>query len=305
MFELFDSNSVYAQLLDRQQQRLELVLIPFIPIAAIKGQRVDGFEWPTAPAYVLYSEQTNVWINVHDILSFFPSGDPNSVMFLWASEESGYRHLYIVKSQLRAALSQNWQKETSLGKNPWQNFLFDFWSSFGVPFHSYLFTFTGLCLSPNVLLKAPLTCGDWEVMNAQTACNYELGLIFFIGLKDSAIERHLYVVSVHAPKKIRRLTPLGFSYSAYFNGDCSLVILTYSSTKIPPVCQLYRVKYGDTTVFGISLELITNLNEAPRKQNILAIWNSPESETKSRMCMNIFFQKWSLTSHFPKYLRIN
>lgn len=108
--------SVYAQLLDRQQQRLELVLIPFIPIAAIKGQRVDDFEWPTAPAYVLYSEQTNVWINVHDILSFFPSGDPNSVMFLWASEETGYRHLYIVKSQLRAALSQNWQKETSLGK---------------------------------------------------------------------------------------------------------------------------------------------------------------------------------------------
>ncbi|CAL8078755.1 unnamed protein product [Orchesella dallaii] len=231
-----DGKYIYAQLLNRQQQRLELVLIPYIPLQAIEGEKVDDFEWPSAPAYVLYSEQTNVWINVHDILSFFPSGDSNSVMFLWASEESGFRHLYIVKSELRPALSATWKKETS----------------------------PALCLSPNVLLKAPLTSGDWEVMNAQTACNYELGLIFFIGLKDSPIERHLYVVSVHAPKKIRRLTPMGCSYTAYFNADCTLIILTYSSTKLPPVCQLYRVKYNDATVFGISLELITHLNESPQ-----------------------------------------
>lgn len=230
---------MYAQLLDRSQQRLELVLFPFIPNTVLQGGIEEGFEWPSAPAYVLYSEQTNVWVNVHDILSFFPSGDATSVMFLWASEETGFRHLYIIKSQLRPALSQNWHKEQALG----------------------------LCLSPNILLKAPLTCGDWEVMNAQIACNYELGLIFFIGLKDSPIERHLYVVSVHAPKKIRRLTPMGFSYTTYFNADCTLVILTYSSTKIPPVCQLYRVKYTDSTVFGISLELITNLNESPRECN--------------------------------------
>lgn len=124
-------------------------------------------------------------------------------------------------------------------------------------------------MSPSVTLKAPLTSGDWEVMNAQTACNYDLGLIFFIGLKDSPIERHLYVVSVHEPKKIRRLTPLGYSYTTYFNGDCTLVILTYSSTKVPPVCQLYRVKYREANVNGISLELITNLNESPRECNTL------------------------------------
>jgi hypothetical protein len=39
-------------------------------------------------------------INVTDILEFFPSDDQSRVRFIWASEETGWRHLYLVKIDL-------------------------------------------------------------------------------------------------------------------------------------------------------------------------------------------------------------
>jgi hypothetical protein len=108
----------YCQLLDRQQQRLELILYPFTPINLKKTNQdsvvtsMDCFTTenglPTAPVYVIYAEKTDVWINVHDIISFLPCDDPNLIMFLWASEETGYRHLYLIKSELRPAMESSW-----------------------------------------------------------------------------------------------------------------------------------------------------------------------------------------------------
>lgn len=104
------------QLLDRQQQRLELILYPFTPInlktnsedsAAVADTFTpDGL--PSAPVYVVYAERTDIWINVHDILDFFPCEDPHMVMFLWASEETGHRHLYLIKSEMRPAMEASW-----------------------------------------------------------------------------------------------------------------------------------------------------------------------------------------------------
>jgi hypothetical protein len=42
-------------------------------------------------------------VNVTDILEFFPSDDSNRVRFIWASEESGWRHLYLVTAQICTA----------------------------------------------------------------------------------------------------------------------------------------------------------------------------------------------------------
>ncbi len=39
-------------------------------------------------------------LQVHDILYFFPQEKPNEITFIWASEKSGFRHLYLVTSQL-------------------------------------------------------------------------------------------------------------------------------------------------------------------------------------------------------------
>lgn len=63
---------------------------------------------------------------MHDILSFLPSGDSNSIMFLWASEEAGFRHLYVIKSELRPALSYDWPKDASIGTHTFYKFYCEF-----------------------------------------------------------------------------------------------------------------------------------------------------------------------------------
>lgn len=93
--------SVWVQLLDRKQQKLELVLLS-----------IDNFCEPPPNAYnmenhftsasvqVIYSEQNPTWINVNDLLYFFKSDDASEVKFIWGSEESEFRHLYLITSSI-------------------------------------------------------------------------------------------------------------------------------------------------------------------------------------------------------------
>ena len=87
-------------------------------------------EWwpsPSSPFKVVASEQSEWWLSVHDILHFLPHNDPTQVhlsffwlhtskpgcqilfslkilepwncaqvRFLWASEETGFRHIYLI-----------------------------------------------------------------------------------------------------------------------------------------------------------------------------------------------------------------
>lgn len=48
-------------------------------------------------------------------------------------------------------------------------------------------------------------------------------LIYFIGLRETPLEKHLYVVSLRNPGEIRLLTVPGYSYSVEFN-DVSIVV---------------------------------------------------------------------------------
>ena len=47
---------------------------------------------------MITSEQSEWWVSVHDILKFLPHPEPGQVKFLWASEETGFRHLYLVST---------------------------------------------------------------------------------------------------------------------------------------------------------------------------------------------------------------
>lgn len=215
---------------------------------------------PTAPFYVIYSETSHHWINVTDIISFIPSTTDNNQLnkfqFIWASEETGFRHLYFVESELRPSIVN----ESPLG--------------------------TGLYhLSPNVIRKIPLTSGEWEITDiASLDVNHEKKIIFFHGLYDSPIERHIYAVSYNralnathqsysgaatvngaSQNIIRRLSNLGFSYNATFNNDCSLVVMNFSSTTSTPVCKLFRVVYNEIGVSGIVLEPLAHFLQPKRK----------------------------------------
>jgi dipeptidyl-peptidase-4 len=68
-----DSSRVVFQRLNRAQTELDMVAVD----ANGKGA-------------TLLSEKSDVWVNLHDSLKFLPNGQ-----FIWASEKTGYRHLYL------------------------------------------------------------------------------------------------------------------------------------------------------------------------------------------------------------------
>jgi dipeptidyl-peptidase-4 len=67
-----------AQIQNRRQTWLELV----------------AFDLETGKRLVLLREETNVWINLHDLLRPLSDGG-----FLWASERTGFRHIYRYDSE--------------------------------------------------------------------------------------------------------------------------------------------------------------------------------------------------------------
>jgi dipeptidyl-peptidase-4 len=80
-----------VQRLSRIQDRLELLTA----------------EAATGRVQRLLVEKDPAWVNLHDALSFFDDG-----RFLWASERSGYRHLYLY--------SASGQLERQLTSGPWE-----------------------------------------------------------------------------------------------------------------------------------------------------------------------------------------
>lgn len=70
-----ESDALLVQRQSRDQKRLDLLRMP-----------ADG-----ATPRLLFSETSDSWVELHDELSFFPSRR----QFLWASQRSGHRHLYL------------------------------------------------------------------------------------------------------------------------------------------------------------------------------------------------------------------
>jgi dipeptidyl-peptidase-4 len=93
-----DGKRLSYQLMSRSQQRLDLQLVD----AATLAQRT------------LLTEESKTWINLNDDLHFLKSQDA----FIWASERSGWKHLYLygVDGKLRHALSAgDWNIDSLLG----------------------------------------------------------------------------------------------------------------------------------------------------------------------------------------------
>ncbi|MBP1620906.1 MAG: hypothetical protein H6Q02_1673, partial [Acidobacteria bacterium] len=83
--------AVWFQLLDRDQTRLELL----------------RWDVATGATTTLLVDEDKAWINLHDDLHFFPDGS-----FLWSSEKSGFRHLYLhgaAGAESRAVTSGDWE----------------------------------------------------------------------------------------------------------------------------------------------------------------------------------------------------
>jgi len=222
-----DGQFVWVQLLDRPQQRLELILIPknkFIRVTFPKVGSSNGNDLirDQPPFQVIAIEQSDTWINVHDILTFIPHSEPNQVKFVWASEETGYRHLYLIVAAIN---------NTNIDSSP--------------PSMHHI---------PRILSRVQLTYGKWEVINKQIWFDPHHQLVYFHGLMDTVLEPHLYVVSLRRPGEVRRLTNLGLSHSVEMNSSCSKLVSVFSSVISLPGCQAFSIQISDNTVEGVNLQ---------------------------------------------------
>jgi dipeptidyl-peptidase-4 len=93
-----DSRRLAIERLDRTQKQLDLLIAD-----AANGK-----------SHVAFAEKDPYWINLSDDLYFFADGK----RFLWSSERSGFRHLYLydVEGQQRAQLTRgDWEVESVEG----------------------------------------------------------------------------------------------------------------------------------------------------------------------------------------------
>lgn len=229
-----DSKHVWAQLLNRQQNRLDLIVIPLDNFGDVcsnnavnsttpNGSTIVEHSWQsslakqTSPIQVIWSQTARTWVNVNDILEFIEVTDTQCT-FIWASEETGFRHLYLVTSVLQ---SQD-QSTTNGTLNITDNL-------------------NSALLEPRIVSKVALTSGEWEVLGRNLWVDKNKKLVYFLGLRETPLEKHLYVVSLTQPNQVRLLTKPGHSYSVEFNDECNIIVQTYCNIHQMPTCGVYQI----------------------------------------------------------------
>lgn len=264
--------SIWTQLLDRLQQKLALVLIPLDNFCEVyespsaspehDHSNSNGSQWrspidkppPSSPIQVIYTEESSTWINIHDLLNFIQITD-TTCTFLWASEETGFRHLYLVISSLSLDVVNGSGGGDSSG------------SDTNMSDHSAK---EEVHLLPRVILKNQLTKGDWEVLNKNVWLDQKRGLAYFMGLKETPLEKHLYVVSYTKNDYIRILTTRGFSYTVEINDDCSMMLQASCNLGCLPKWEAVKIKHDPELdgVDAISLVPMGVLLENPPPKKI-------------------------------------
>lgn len=85
---------------------------------------------------------------------------------------------------------------------------------------------------PNNSTPKVLTSGDWEVVSAPSAFNYEKNLIYYLSTQDSSIERHLYSVNL-INGVVQKYTDGEGWFSVSFSSGARFLSLSYRGPGIP------------------------------------------------------------------------
>lgn len=175
-------SSVHLQVLDRSQSRTALLLIPstlFMSESQYIGY-MDGtrslHSWERI--YVLVDETSPIWINVTDTTVFYRPVDevdveddnyayddtptPQPMDFIWASERSGWRHLYRGVADVLMAENRVESERVVYARTQLQQ----------------------------------LTHGDWSVVDHPVFVDVQNRLVYFMAKVDRVLETHAYVVSL-------------------------------------------------------------------------------------------------------------
>ncbi|CAG0913396.1 unnamed protein product [Notodromas monacha] len=283
-----EGDFIWAKLLDRPQRTQTTVLISlraFTDCAETGFHESDTNAIPPVHCQVSSSsgcskengvmELMNLtaphWLNVDDIMFWFPrEKDSTDLCFIYASEESGYRHLYL--STAEGKLSEESVTPSEEDCDDEMPCCDD------VPtpsrcrkrkvLENKITRRTCVCRAtppsgeenPNEEVwrqssstpSYALTWGSWEVAESEIWVDVLNSLVYFTGFKDSPLERHLYVVAIDDPGRVKRLTAAGFSHcvAVHISPTATVVVDLFSNTATPPMCQVASVAWDANTSFG-------------------------------------------------------
>ncbi|KAN0028806.1 hypothetical protein ACTFIV_010668 [Dictyostelium citrinum] len=192
-----NGDSIYLQLLDRKQQHLSLVMVP-LDVFADSPKTI-------AKLPVLIEETTSVWINIEFSFHFLKS---IKNQLIWSNEQSGYRHLYLIK----------WDKD-----------------------------FTNIQSTP-ITLSTTSSDNDWMVSSEDIHIDEKRKLVYFTGTKDTCLEQHLYVTRFDKPNcEIKRLSHPNFSHrSISISNNFKKFITTYSNISTCSKTEVFDLIYDDS-----------------------------------------------------------
>ncbi|RWS14610.1 Dipeptidyl peptidase 9-like protein [Dinothrombium tinctorium] len=226
-------DSFWVQLLNRKQKNLVLGLISLS----------NSF-----PPQILYTEDSSpLWINVSDVLHFMNQPTdahrenlrPGSeVSFIWLSEKTGFRHIYQIKAQIVGIKSEEKEKMEILRRSSGGP------NSTDDSIETVMKDEFPNCLKSILLSKKQITCGNWEVYDGEVWVDERNNLVYFVGLKESPLERHLFVMSLteELNQGIKRLTDPGYSHTTVaFDSNFSVFINIQSNISIPPYGYIHRI----------------------------------------------------------------
>ncbi|XP_065669799.1 dipeptidyl peptidase 9 isoform X2 [Hydra vulgaris] len=225
---------IWIQVLNRAQNRSALLRIPSSAFCIVNSsnhvnEKID----------ILLDEKSDYWFNVSNALHFISSCLCNEISFIWMSEKTFFKHLY--------RYTVTTEDET-----------LDNIDNMEISNSEYVVRHC------RVLTEQPLTQGEWDVDSEKIWLDERNDLVYFLGTKDTPLEKHLYCVSLTTPEWIERMTLLGYSHTVTLSKDCSYaVILSSSVTSLTQVnlCKINTIY--STEQKKISLHSIGWV-EAPR-----------------------------------------
>jgi len=274
-----DGRHVWAQLLDRPQQHMDLVLIP-VNSFTLEEPAIDARRKPDShllqnsaderfspPLQVIYRATSEAWINVSDILTFM-TAKPSFETEITSSTTSA-------AASSAAATSSDLNSQNATSGLDTVTFIISAENTSWK--HLYLVTskiyppgcinpsnekeFFDTYLTPHVVSKTALTQGQWCVHD-KIWVDEKNRLVYFHGYREDPLENHLYVVSIDQPLNVVRLTDLGCSHSVMINTECNLLVTVFSSVHNPPSCCVFRIRNTNGTAEGVHLSPVGCLHES-------------------------------------------
>ncbi|HEX4274032.1 MAG TPA: S9 family peptidase [Bryobacteraceae bacterium] len=176
-----DSRTILAERLNRVQNKLDLLLA----------------DASTGASHTVLHEEDPQWINVKSGPRFLGSGNE----FLWTSERSGFRHLYLYK------LDQVGQGVSRANDGPAQ-------------------------------LEKQLTTGPWQVDDL-VGVDEKTRRVLYTSTEDSPTERQFYSINLDGTNK-QRLTKGEGTHTIALAPNAAYYLDDYSSLKAPLTRTLYK-----------------------------------------------------------------